>query len=189
MTSLDRDHGGRRVSSVLSMSMSLDGYIAGPTMNATGATYPFGDVRGRWDRRRDGTGQGRRRGPERDGARRVHGATGARGRRARRPHTSATASVAEPARPAARRSTSPWSGARRPYAACSPGTGRENPQLLPLVEGSASAGSGPGRRFVSPERDDQIARRAARGSRGGRPPERADSGGRAQAGRTTSVAR
>ena len=41
---------------------------------------PAGDVRARRDRVRDGAGEGGRRGPERAGARRVHGATGARGR-------------------------------------------------------------------------------------------------------------
>ncbi len=74
----------------------------------------------------------------------------------------------------------------------------DHPQPLPLLDGIAVARIGPGRprcrpelvvadkayshpstrqamrdrriRFVSPERDDQIARRAARGSRGGRPP-------------------
>ncbi|UQS23127.1 IS5 family transposase [Amycolatopsis thermalba] len=74
----------------------------------------------------------------------------------------------------------------------------DNPQLLPLLDGIAVARIGPGRprcrpdrvvadkayshpstrqamrdrriRFVSPEREDQIARRVARGSRGGRPP-------------------
>jgi dihydrofolate reductase len=34
------------------------------------ADYPLGDVRARRDRKRDGAGQGRRRGPQRDGARR-----------------------------------------------------------------------------------------------------------------------
>jgi transposase len=79
-----------------------------------------------------------------------------------------------------------------------PGTGRDNPQLLPLLDGIRVARVGPGRprsrpemviadmayshpstrqalgdrkiRLLSPERDDHIARRAARGSRGGRPP-------------------
>jgi transposase len=78
-----------------------------------------------------------------------------------------------------------------------PGQAGDNPQLLPLLDGIRVARVGPGRprsrpemviadkayshpstrqalrdrkiRFVSPERDDQIARRAARGSRGGRP--------------------
>jgi transposase len=79
-----------------------------------------------------------------------------------------------------------------------PGQAGDNPQLLPLLDGIRVARVGPGRprsrpemviadkayshpstrqalrdrkiRFVSPERDDQIARRAARGSRGGRSP-------------------
>ncbi|MFD4190877.1 IS5 family transposase [Amycolatopsis thermoflava] len=74
----------------------------------------------------------------------------------------------------------------------------DNPQLVPLLDGMAVARIGPGRprcrpelvvadkayshpstrqamrdrriRFVSPEREDPIARRVARGSRGGRPP-------------------
>lgn len=74
----------------------------------------------------------------------------------------------------------------------------DNPQLLPLLDGIHIRRIGPGRprcrptaviadkayshpstrqalrdrhiRFVSPERDDQIARRAAKGARGGRPP-------------------
>ncbi|MFB9728521.1 IS5 family transposase [Prauserella oleivorans] len=79
-----------------------------------------------------------------------------------------------------------------------PGQAGDNPQLVPLLDGIRVARTGPGRprrrpevviadkayshpstrhalrqrriRFVSPERDDQIARRAAHGSRGGRPP-------------------
>jgi transposase len=79
-----------------------------------------------------------------------------------------------------------------------PGQAGDNPQLLPLLDGIAVARIGPGRprcrpqavladkayshpstrralrtrrvTFVSPERDDQIAQRAAKGSRGGRPP-------------------
>ncbi len=77
------------------------------------------------------------------------------------------------------------------------GQAGDNPQVLPLLDGISVARTGPGRprvrpetviadrayshpstrqalrrrvRFVSPERDDQIARRAAKGSRGGRPP-------------------
>lgn len=78
------------------------------------------------------------------------------------------------------------------------GQAGDNPQLLPLLDGIHVARTGPGRPrsrpdivladkayshpstrralrarrigFVSPERDDQIARRAAKGSRGGRPP-------------------
>ncbi|WP_433734432.1 IS5 family transposase [Nocardia sp. CA-129566] len=78
------------------------------------------------------------------------------------------------------------------------GQAGDNPQILPLLDGISVARTGPGRarvrpetviadrayshpstrqalrrrrvRFVSPERDDQIARRAAKGSRGGRPP-------------------
>ena len=95
--------------SVLYMSMSLDGYIAGPN---DGPGNPGGDGFGRLHEwygdsqpsgagpskasaefldemnatgavlagRRDGAGESRRRGPERNGARRVHGAAGARGR-------------------------------------------------------------------------------------------------------------
>jgi len=79
-----------------------------------------------------------------------------------------------------------------------PGQAGDNPQLLPLLDGISVARIGPGRprcrpdaviadkayshpstrqamrdrriAFVSPERDDQIAHRAAKGSRGGRPP-------------------
>lgn len=79
-----------------------------------------------------------------------------------------------------------------------PGQAGDNPQLLPLLDGISVARPGPGRprsrpetviadkayshpstreamrrrriTFVSPERDDQIARRKGRGSRGGRPP-------------------
>jgi len=79
-----------------------------------------------------------------------------------------------------------------------PGQGGDNPQLLPLLDGISVRRAGPGRprsrpeavladkayahpstrtalrsrriRFTSPERSDQIARRAARGSAGGRPP-------------------
>lgn len=79
-----------------------------------------------------------------------------------------------------------------------PGQAGDNPQLVPLLDGISVARPGAGRPrcrpetviadkayshpstreamrdrriiFVSPERDDQIARRAARGSRGGRPP-------------------
>lgn len=79
-----------------------------------------------------------------------------------------------------------------------PGQDGDNPQLLPLLDGIRVARPGPGRprsrpdavladkayshpstraamrkrqiRFVSPERSDQIARRKAAGSRGGRPP-------------------
>jgi transposase len=79
-----------------------------------------------------------------------------------------------------------------------PGQAGDNPQLVPLLDGIRVARTGPGRprcrpdaviadkayshpstreamrnrriRFVSPERDDQIARRAGKGSRGGRPP-------------------
>jgi transposase len=78
------------------------------------------------------------------------------------------------------------------------GQAGDNPQLLPLLDGIQVARVGPGRprcrpeavladkayshpstrqalrdrhiQFVSPERDDQIARRTAKGSRGGRPP-------------------
>jgi len=78
------------------------------------------------------------------------------------------------------------------------GQAGDNPQLLPLLDGIRVARVGPGRprtrpevviadkayshpstrramrqrgiRFVSPERADQIAHRAAKGSRGGRPP-------------------
>ena len=135
---------------LLYMSMSLDGYIAGPTMSSAGAwetaangcttgrhsgrgvlpaarttdrraardrcgpggtadcrarrslgrrasrcpdlrarlpaarplrrQLPVGDLVDRWDRQGDGPGEGRRRGPERAGAGRVHRAAGARGR-------------------------------------------------------------------------------------------------------------
>ena len=79
-----------------------------------------------------------------------------------------------------------------------PGQDGDNPQLLPLLDGIRVACAGPGRRrsrpdavladkayshpstrralrkrrirLVSPERSDQIARRKAAGSRGGRPP-------------------
>jgi transposase len=79
-----------------------------------------------------------------------------------------------------------------------PGQDGDNPQLLPLLDGIRVARSGPGRprsrpeavladkayshpstrqalrkrqiRLVSPERTDQIARRKAAGSHGGRPP-------------------
>jgi transposase len=79
-----------------------------------------------------------------------------------------------------------------------PGQAGDNPQLLPLLDGIRVARLGSGRprtrpevviadkayshpstrqamrqrgiRFVSPEREDQIAHRAAKGSRGGRPP-------------------
>lgn len=79
-----------------------------------------------------------------------------------------------------------------------PGQDGDNPQLLPLLDGIRVARPGPGRprsrpaavladkayshpstrralrerriRLVSPERSDQIARRKAAGSRGGRPP-------------------
>jgi transposase len=79
-----------------------------------------------------------------------------------------------------------------------PGQDGDNPQLLPLLDGLRVARPGPGRprsrpgtvladkaysppstrralrerriRLVSPERSDQIARRRAAGSRGGRPP-------------------
>ena len=79
-----------------------------------------------------------------------------------------------------------------------PGQDGDNPQLLPLLDGIRVTRPGPGRprsrpeavladkayshpstrqalrkrqiRLVSPERSDQIARRKARGSRGGRPP-------------------
>lgn len=78
------------------------------------------------------------------------------------------------------------------------GQAGDNPQLLPLLDGIRVARIGPGRprcrpdtvladkayshpstrlalrqrkiTFVSPERADQLARRAAKGSRGGRPP-------------------
>jgi transposase len=78
------------------------------------------------------------------------------------------------------------------------GQAGDNPQLLPLLEGIRVARRGPGRPrsrpdvvladrayshpstrqamrhrrivFVSPERSDQIAYRASKGSRGGRPP-------------------
>lgn len=78
------------------------------------------------------------------------------------------------------------------------GQAGDNPQLLPLLDGIDVARIGPGRprcrpeaviadkayshpstrqalrarriRFISPEREDQIARRTAKGSRGGRPP-------------------
>lgn len=79
-----------------------------------------------------------------------------------------------------------------------PGQAGDNPQILPLLDGISVARTGPGRPrtrpqtvladkayahpstraalrrrrigFVSPERDDQIARRRAKGSAGGRPP-------------------
>lgn len=79
-----------------------------------------------------------------------------------------------------------------------PGQAGDNPQLIPLLDDISVARIGPGRprcrpetviadkayshpstrqamrdrqiTFVSPERDDQIARRVAKGSRGGRPP-------------------
>jgi transposase len=79
-----------------------------------------------------------------------------------------------------------------------PGQDGDNPQLLPLLDGIRVARPGPGHprsrpeavladkayshpstraamrrrriRLVSPERSDQIARRKAQGSRGGRPP-------------------
>lgn len=79
-----------------------------------------------------------------------------------------------------------------------PGQAGDNPQPLPLLDGISVGHLGPGRprcrpetviadkayshpstrqamrdrriRFVSPERDDQIARRAAKGCCGGRPP-------------------
>lgn len=79
-----------------------------------------------------------------------------------------------------------------------PGQSGDNPQLVPLLEGIRVARTGRGRprsrpeaviadrayshpstravlrargvRFVSPERIDQITHRAAKGSRGGRPP-------------------
>jgi len=79
-----------------------------------------------------------------------------------------------------------------------PGQDGDNPQLLPLLDGIRVARPGPGRprsrpeavladkayshpctraalrkrriRLVSPERSDQITRRKAAGSRGGRPP-------------------
>jgi transposase len=78
------------------------------------------------------------------------------------------------------------------------GQAGDNPQLLPLLDGIRVARVGPGRprcrpeavladkayshpstrqalrrrkiTFVSPERADQLARRAAKGTRGGRPP-------------------
>lgn len=78
------------------------------------------------------------------------------------------------------------------------GQAGDNPQLVPLLDGLRVARPGPGRprcrpetviadkayshpstrqalrerriRFISPERHDQITRRAAKGSRGGRPP-------------------
>ena len=78
------------------------------------------------------------------------------------------------------------------------GQAGDNPQILPLLDGIGVARTGLGRprtrpetviadkayshpstraalrrrrvRFVSPERGDQIARRTAKGSRGGRPP-------------------
>jgi transposase len=78
------------------------------------------------------------------------------------------------------------------------GQAGDNPQLLPLLDGIRVARIGPGRprcrpdavladkayshpstrqalrrrkiAFVSPERADQLARRAAKGTRGGRPP-------------------
>jgi transposase len=79
-----------------------------------------------------------------------------------------------------------------------PGQSGDNPQLVPLLDGIRVTRTGPGRprrrpkaviadkayshpstrkamrarriRFVSPERDDQKARRGAKGSHGGRPP-------------------
>jgi transposase len=79
-----------------------------------------------------------------------------------------------------------------------PGQDGDNPQLLPLLDGIRVARPGPGHprsrpdavladkayshpstrkalrqrriRLVSPERSDQVARRKAQGSRGGRPP-------------------
>lgn len=79
-----------------------------------------------------------------------------------------------------------------------PGQAGDNPQLLPLLDGLRVGRDGPGRprcrpeaviadkayshpstrqamrhrriRFISPERNDQIARRVAKGSHGGRPP-------------------
>ena len=79
-----------------------------------------------------------------------------------------------------------------------PGQAGDNPQLLPLLDQITVRRDGPGRprkrpdrvladkayshpstraalrargiRFTSPEKSDQIARRAAKGSRGGRPP-------------------
>ena len=81
---------------------------------------------------------------------------------------------------------------------CTPGQAGDNPQLLPLLDQIAVGRDGPGRprkrpdrvladkayshpstraalrrrgiAFTSPEKSDQIARRAAKGSRGGRPP-------------------
>jgi transposase len=81
---------------------------------------------------------------------------------------------------------------------CTPGQAGDNPQLLPLLDQVAVGRDGPGRprtrpervladkayshpstrralrergiAFTSPERRDQIAHRAAKGSRGGRPP-------------------
>lgn len=80
-----------------------------------------------------------------------------------------------------------------------PGQSGDNPQLLPLIDGIRVARPGPGRprcrpeavladkayshpstrralrrrrvRFISPQRDDQIAYRHAQGSAGGRPPD------------------
>lgn len=79
-----------------------------------------------------------------------------------------------------------------------PGQSGDNPQLVPLLDNISVARTGPGRprtrpeaviadkayshpstrqamrkrhiRFVSPEREDQSTHRAAKGSRGGRPP-------------------
>ena len=79
-----------------------------------------------------------------------------------------------------------------------PGQAGDNPQVLPLLDGISVGRDGPGRprcrpevvildkayshpstraamrhrgiRMVGPERDDQIKQRAAKGSRGGRPP-------------------
>ena len=79
-----------------------------------------------------------------------------------------------------------------------PGQAGDNPQLLPLLDGISVGRDGPGRprcrpevvildkayshpstreamrrrgiRMVCPERDDQLTRRAEKGSRGGRPP-------------------
>lgn len=81
---------------------------------------------------------------------------------------------------------------------CTPGQAGDNPQLLPLLDQVSVGRDGPGRprtrpdrvladkayahpstrramrargiAFTSPEKSDQIARRRAKGSRGGRPP-------------------
>lgn len=81
---------------------------------------------------------------------------------------------------------------------CTPGQAGDNPQLLPLLDQVSVGRDGPGRprtrpdrvladkayahpstrramrargiAFTSPEKSDQIARRQAKGSRGGRPP-------------------